>query len=74
MLIIFPVILCLISVVVGGGGGVSGRRQGGGPALRFSPDGLPEWGYLSKLGLGFGCSGPFGCPWDLSGALFLVAL
>ena len=26
------------------------------------PDGLPEWGHLSKLGLGSGFSGPFGYP------------
>ena len=29
--------------------------------LVVSP-GLPEWGRLSKLGLGSACSGPFRCP------------
>ena len=28
------------------------------------------WGHLSKLGLGLGCSGPFGCPVGFVRALF----
>ena len=35
---------------------------GKGVPVSVSPGGLPEWGHLSKLGLGSGCSGPFGCP------------
>ena len=38
----------------------------GGPALRFSgflSGGLTEGGHLINLGLGSGCSGPFGSPW-----------
>ena len=31
-------------------------------ALGGGGGGFPEWGHLSKLGLGSGCSGPFGCP------------
>ena len=49
----------------------------GGPALRISgflSGGLPEWGHLGNLGLGSGCSGPFGSRCALSGACFLVAL
>ena len=37
----------------------------GGPALCFSgflSGGLPEWGHPVNLGLGSGCSGPFGSP------------
>ena len=35
----------------------------GGPTLLvsgFHSGGLPEWGHLVNLGLGWGCSGPFG--------------
>ena len=74
MLYLFPVILCFISVVVGG--------QGYGPVVgrgsrslfyQFSPGGLPEWGHLSKLGLGLGCSGPCGCPvGSVSGSTFVL--
>ena len=44
-------------------GGPAGGGEGGGGALRFSgflSGGLPEWGHLSNLGMGSGCSGPFG--------------
>ena len=38
------------------GGGEGESRS---PCLWFS-GGLPEWGHLAHLGLGSGCSGPFG--------------
>ena len=61
--ICFGVVLCLMSVVVGAGF----LADGGGPIFRLyvvfsGGGGLAERGRLSKLGLGSGCSGPFGCP------------
>ena len=44
----------ILYVVLGGGVFVL--------CLVVFPGGLPEWGHLSKLGLGSGCSGSFGCP------------
>ena len=40
----------------------------------FSPGGFPEWGHLSKLGLGWVVQVCSDVRWALSGALFLVAL
>ena len=47
-------------------------REGGSrsPFGGFLSGGVPEWGHLANLGLGFGCSGPFGSPVGLFGALF----
>ena len=64
--ICFPVILYLISVVVGAGFLAVGVEGGSHSPLLvvFSGGGgggLPEWGHLSKLGWGLGCSGHFGC-------------
>ena len=45
----------------------------GGPALHvsgFLSGGLPEWGHLANLGLGSGCSGPFGSPVGFVRSLF----
>ena len=43
-----------------GGGGFWPMVGRGAPfsILVIFPGGLPEWGHLSKLGLGSGCSGP----------------
>ena len=54
-----------MSYLLLGGRGFQPVVGKGGSALRFTgvvSGGLPEWGHLGNLGLGLGCSGPFGSP------------